>query len=134
MHSLQAFALMHEKRIARLGSRCTRIQRSASRTVWPGSNGTSWCSKRPCAPGTPRQILSLACKPQALRGEAQPLVPLPVRLGLAAILALMRATALRSAERSADNAFGHEAHVAQIVEVLPLGIQPRARCAQLGGL
>ena len=41
MHSLQALALMQEKRMARLGIAVARIQRSPSSTDWPGSNGTS---------------------------------------------------------------------------------------------
>ena len=40
-HSLQALALMQEKRMARLGSRLALIQRKPSSTDWPGSNGTS---------------------------------------------------------------------------------------------
>src|SRR5690348_6757896 len=47
LHSLHALALMHEKRMARLGSRCARIQRSPSSTDCPGSNGTSKMSHRP---------------------------------------------------------------------------------------
>jgi hypothetical protein len=41
-HSLQALALMQEKRIASVGSRWVRIQRRPSSSDWPGSNGTSW--------------------------------------------------------------------------------------------
>ncbi len=44
MHSLQALALMQEKRMASDGSLLTRIQRMPSSTDWPRSNGTSWVS------------------------------------------------------------------------------------------
>src|SRR3954462_1469020 len=88
MHSLHALALMHEKRMARLGSRWTRIQRRASSTVCPGSNGTSWCSKRLGSPAAPRRIFSLACNVQPFCGEAHRLVLLPRFARLGAILAL----------------------------------------------
>ena len=59
MHSLQALALMQEKRMA------ARIavdpdQRSPSSTDWPGSNGTAKVSQWPAARSTPRQIFRIA--------------------------------------------------------------------------
>src|ERR1051326_6424341 len=123
MHSLHALALMHEKRIARLGSRWTRSQRSASSTVWPGSKGTSCRSKRPATPGVPRRILSLAFKPHSVGGESERLVLLPALARLGKILALVRPAALLAGERPPRQSFGDKAHVSQVVQVDPLGIE-----------
>src|SRR5271169_258099 len=60
MHSLQALALMQEKRIASDGSLLMRSQRKPSSTDWPSSNGTSKFSHRPASRSVPRQILSVA--------------------------------------------------------------------------
>src|SRR6266481_7364889 len=63
MHSLQALALMQENRIANVGARFARIQRSPSSTDWPGSNGTSWFSNCPACGVSPRQIRNRAVAP-----------------------------------------------------------------------
>src|SRR5688572_18091247 len=131
MHSLHALALMHEKRMARLGSRCTRIQRRPSSTVWPASNGTSYCAKRPVSPAAPRQILSLACNVDLLAGKANRLVLLPRFARLAEIVALMRAAALLAHERGPGDAFGDQTHAAQVAKIDPLGVEPGARGAEL---
>ena len=110
MHSLQALALMQEKRMARVGSWFALIQRSPSSTDCPGSNGTSWCSQRPAPALSPRQILSCAMSLMRGRSDAvgaaagvernhrlcQPchLVDAPFRQHAGEILALVRAAAL----------------------------------------
>src|SRR5262249_892263 len=60
MHSLQALALMQEKRMASVGSALTRIQRSPSSTDWPASNATSYLTHCPPCRSRPRQIFSFA--------------------------------------------------------------------------
>src|SRR3954469_1014006 len=125
MHSLQALALMQEKRIARLGSRCTRIQRKPSSTVCPASKGTSNCSYLP-----PRRTFSLASKRYSIAPELEPLMALPRIARLGKILALVRATALGTLERGARHAFRHERHVAQVVEVESLGVEAFAGSGQ----
>src|SRR5690242_19548935 len=131
MHSLHALALMQEKRMARLGSRWMRIQRRPSSTVWPGSKGTSYSAKRPGSPAAPRRILSLACKVQPLPGQPERLVLLPRLAALGEIVALMRAAAFLARQRGARDAFADQAHVAQVVQVVPLRIQPGMRRRQL---
>src|SRR5262249_44764170 len=60
IHSLQALALIQEKRIASVGSRWIRIHRRPSSTDWRGSNGTEWACQLPAFASVPRQIRSVA--------------------------------------------------------------------------
>src|SRR5207302_9093264 len=107
MHSLQALGLMDEKRMARRGSRCTRIQRRPSSTVCPASNGTSNRSYLP-----PRRMFSLASKSDSIGAELQQLMALPDLARLGEIFSLMRAAAFGAFERRPRHAFRHEGHVA----------------------
>src|ERR1044071_8461382 len=113
MHSLQALALMQEKRMANVGSLLARIQRSPSSTDWPRSNGTSWVSQRPRALSRPRQIFSVAVsligpislgslrdrrrrhrgELDGLAGEPRDLVDMPFGQHAGEVLALMGAAA-----------------------------------------
>src|SRR3989442_12721403 len=120
MHSLHAFALMHEKRMASAGSRFTRIQRRPSSTVWPGSNGTSNSSKRPGLPGLPRQTRNLAVF------ILNDLMRLPIRRSLRIVFALVRAAAFRTIQCCARHALGDKPHVAQVHPVDPFGIHSLA--------
>src|SRR5215469_8756083 len=137
MHSLQALALMQEKRIANVGSRWTRIQRSPSSTDWPGSNGTSWISQRPEALSRPRQILSLACPIIALlspvhgrfrqldNSVAEPnnLIAAPFCDHAGKILTLVRAPALGAPQRRGGDGACDEQHVSQIEPIEPLRVE-----------
>src|SRR5438105_1057387 len=122
MHSLQALALIQEKRIAKLGSRCTRIQRRPSSTVWPASNGTS---KRSYL--LPRRIFSSVFKPDSIGAEPQQLMALPGIARLGKILSLMRAAAFGAFERGPRHAFRDQRHVAQVVQIEPLGVEAAGR-------
>src|SRR5262245_52136721 len=108
-----------------------RIQRSASSSVWPGSNGTSWSSKRPAMPGAPRRILSLAFKPRSPGAEADLLMPPPALARLRKIPALMRPAALLAGERGSRNALGDETHVTEVMQVDPFRIETGFRFRQL---
>ena len=61
-------------------------------------------------------------------GQANRLVLLPCFTGLCKILALVRAAAFLARERRAHDAFCDEAHVAQVVQIHPLGIERTSRC------
>src|ERR1041384_2456627 len=114
MHSLHALALMHEKRIARLGSRWTRSRRGGWAPVWPAARGPWGRRKRPAPPGVPRGILSLAFKPHSVGGESERLVLLPALARLGKILALVRPAALLAGERPPRDALGARAHGSQV--------------------
>src|SRR5438477_2069631 len=128
MHSLHALALMQEKRMARLGSRWMRIQRKPSSTLWPASKGTSKVSTRP---GELRLIFSLAIKPHAIAREADRLASEPGVARRGEVFALVSAAALGARERGAGDAFGDQAHLAQVVPVEPHRVEARTGRRQL---
>src|SRR5262249_38607874 len=139
MHSLQALALIHEKRIASVGSLLTRTQRSPSSTDWPRSNGTSWVSQWPLALSRPRQIFSVAVsligwlslgslddRRRRHRGESDgpagepcDLVDVPWLEHARKILALMGAAALAAGQRGLGDRMCDEQHIAEVEPVEP---------------
>ncbi len=150
---------MQEYRIASVGSLRERIQRSPSRTDWPGSNGTSWVSKRPASRCAPRQTRSVANSAHAAVSAAvgiaacdicRPwlssrtrLVDGPFLEHSGMVLALVCAAALGALSAASVTALRHGQHVAQVVPVEPghvvrvaanrPGGRPIPRSAQRGG-
>src|SRR6516165_4095550 len=97
MHSLQALALIQEKRIASDGSLWLRSQRRPSSTDWPNSNGTPNVSQRAAPASLPRLIFKVATllmtAPLTRRPKARRLFAAhlrrAVRAGAAAIAAAL---------------------------------------------